>query len=38
MNASQKGHIEIIKEMIERGDDINAKDHDKRRSDKDGQH
>ena len=38
MKASQKGHAEIIKELIERGADINAKDDDKRRRDKDIQH
>ena len=38
MNASKNGHIEIVKELIERGADINAKNDDKRRRDKDGQH
>ena len=38
MKASENGHIEIVKELIERGADINAKDNDKRRRDKDIQH
>ncbi len=38
MNAIQNGHIEIVKELIERGADINAQSNCKRRRDKDGQH
>ena len=38
MSASLNGHIEVVKELIERGADINTKDEDKRRRDKDGQH
>ena len=38
MKASEKGHIEIVRELINRGADINAKDAGKRRRDKDGQH
>ena len=38
MKASEKGHIEIVRELINRGADINAKTNDKRRRDKDGQH
>ena len=36
--ASEEGHIEIVRELIERGADINAKDKDKRRRDKEIQH
>ncbi len=38
MIASQEGHIEIVKELINRGADINAKNKNKRRRDKEGQH
>ena len=33
--ASANGHIEVVRELINRGADINAKANDKRRRDKD---
>ena len=38
MCASANGHIEIVKELINRGADINAKNNSKRRRDKEIQH
>ena len=40
MKASENGHIEIVRELINRGADINAKTTDwrKRRRDKEWQH
>ena len=38
MIASQEGHKETIKELINRGADINAKNNGKRRKDKEIQH
>ena len=37
MGASENGHTEVVKELINRGADINA-NVKKRRRDKDGQH
>ena len=38
MKASFNGHIEVVRELIERGANINAKGYSKRRRDKDIQH
>ena len=38
MYASEKERIDLIKELMENGADINAKNNDKRKRDKDGQH
>ena len=36
--ASRLGYTEVVRELINRGADINAKRNDKRRRDKDIQH
>ena len=38
MKASYYGYIEVVRELIERGADMNAKDNQKRRRDKEKQH
>ena len=38
MKASDERYIEMVRELIERGADINAKNNDKRRRDKEIQH
>ena len=38
MKASQNGHIEVVKELMERGADINAKNKYKRRRNKEIRH
>ena len=38
MKAIDNGHIEIVRELINRGADINAKTNNERRRDKDLQH
>ena len=38
MKASANGRIEVVRELIERGADINAKNDYKRRRDKEIQH
>ena len=36
--ASANGHIEVVRELINRGADVNVKNWRKRRKVKDGQH
>ena len=38
MYACYNGHIEVVRELINRGADINEKNNDKRRRDKERQH
>ncbi len=38
MKARQNKKIEIVRELIDRGANVNASDNSKRRRDKDGQH
>ena len=38
MWASEKGDIEIVRELIKRGANINVKDRSKKRRDKEKQH
>ena len=38
MEASANGHIEVVRELIKRGADINVKANDKGRRDKEKQH
>ncbi len=38
MYASENGYIEVVKELINRGADINAKNKNKRRRDEEVQH
>ena len=38
MYASLFGYIEVVKDLINRGADINAKNNNKRRRDKNAQH
>jgi len=38
MNASWNGHTEVVRELINRGADINLKTNDKRRRDRERQH
>lgn len=34
MKACEKGHIEVVRELLENGADINLKDNDEKRIDK----
>ena len=38
IRSSEKGYIYGVKKLLKEGVNINAKDNDKRRRDKDGQH